>query len=242
MDRSVTPWRVLDAEAETAPAGTGRAERTGSGETTPWRTWPVLGGLAIALGLVGVAAAVVMSGPSPVATIETDQAAAAATGGGGAASPSAAPATTIVVHVAGAVRRPGLVTLSDGARVADAIDAAGGLGPRVDPARLSAELNLAARVADGERVVVPSRDDPTPVAVGGGPGPAAGGAAASGPVDLNRATASELDALPGIGPATSAKIIAAREEQPFRTVDELLERKVVGKATLAKIRDLVVIR
>jgi len=168
---------------------------------------------------------------------------------------AAAPATAeVVVHVAGAVRRPGLVTLPAGSRVGDAIDAAGGLGPRVDVARLGTEVNLAAVIGDGERVVVPSRDDPVTGSAGGAGGGASGGTTPGGtdgssgrtgqggPVDLNHASAKELEALPGIGEVTAAKIIEARSEQPFRSVDELLERKIVGTAMLAKFHDLVVVR
>ena len=102
-------------------------------------------------------------------------------------------------------------------------------------------LGTAALLRDGDQVVVPSRDDPAP---GGGSGGSVGAGAshAPGPVDLNRATASELDALPGIGPVTANKIIAARDERPFTTVDDLRTRKILGAAAFAKIKDLVVVR
>ena len=95
--------------------------------------------------------------------------------------------------------------------------------------------------------MVPSRDDPSQppgrrVTERRRRGRRDGGGAAAGPVDLNRATPAELDALPGIGPVTTAKIIAAREAQPFTSVDDLRTRKLVGPSTFEKLRDLVVVR
>lgn len=150
----------------------------------------------------------------------------------------------LVIEVAGAVARPGLYRLPLGARVADAIAAAGGYSPRVDAARATASLNLAARLSDGDRVVVPSRDDTAGGAPTGG-GITSGSTGTAGttmPVDLNHATATELDGLPGIGPVTAAKIIASREERPFSSVDELRSRKLVGPATFDKLRALVIVR
>lgn len=172
--------------------------------------------------------------------------------GGGTVSATGA-GSGIVVEVAGAVARPGLYHLVPGARVADAITAAGGYSRRVDAARTTAALNLAAHLADGDRVIVPSRDDPTAglgasggsasIGAGGasdaaGSGGAAGGA---GLVDLNRATVAELDALPGIGPVTAAKIVAARQERPFRSVAELRDRKLVGPSVFARLRSHVTV-
>lgn len=163
------------------------------------------------------------------------------------AGPGQSPPTWMV-DVGGAVVRPGLYALPPGSRVADAIRAAGGYGARVDAAAAAARLNLAEVLHDGAKVTVPERGVSTGRALPGGawpggalPGSAGQGGSGGARIDLNRASAGELDTLPGIGPATAAKIIAAREEQPFRSVDELLQRKVVSASVLAKIRPLVTV-
>ena len=128
----------------------------------------------------------------------------------------------------------------------DAITAAGGYAPGVDAVAASSQLNLAAPLKDGEQVRVPSRDDPTPTPAGAGmtgSGSGAGsGSSSGGPLDLNSASSSALDALPGIGPATAAKIIASREETPFHSVRDLLTRKLVSQSTFDKLSALVTVR
>ena len=132
-----------------------------------------------------------------------------------------------------------------GSSVRDAVDAAGGFSPRVDAGRVAAELNLAAPLADGQQVRVPSRDDPTPGSGGSGAGGsgAAGGAGGSGSglIDLNAATQAELESLPGIGPVTAAKIIEARTQARFRTIDELRERGLVGEKTFDSLKALIAV-
>ncbi|MBX3031832.1 MAG: helix-hairpin-helix domain-containing protein [Chloroflexi bacterium] len=146
----------------------------------------------------------------------------------------------VVVDVQGAVVRPGLVEVPAGGRVGDAIALAGGFGPRVDLAAASHQLNLAELARDGTKVHVPAIGDVVTVAA-----PSTGGAETSsrgdGRVDLNTATEAELDALPGVGPATIAKIVAARTEMPFRTPDEIRSRGIVGQATWLKLEALVTV-
>ncbi len=139
-----------------------------------------------------------------------------------------------MVDVAGAVRSPGLYRLPEGARVADALARAGGATAK---AQLEL-LNQAARVADGEQIVVPARGAAGAAVVGAGGAGEAG--AASGPVHLNGATLEQLDALPGVGPVTAQKIVSYREEHGgFRSVDELDAIPGIGPARLEQLRDLV---
>jgi len=160
--------------------------------------------------------------------------------------PSGASSTTVagvvVVDVVGAVRAPGVVHVRNGSRVVDAIAAAGGAAPDADVAR----LNLAAPVADGSRIAVPKVGQPAvavdPGAVTGAPGGASAGSAPAGPVDINTATAAELDALPGVGPATAAAIVTDREQHgPFASVDDLSRVRGIGPAKLAQLHDLVTV-
>jgi competence protein ComEA len=146
---------------------------------------------------------------------------------------------TLLVHVAGAVVAPGVHEVADGARVIDAIDAAGGLAPMADVAR----INLAARVTDGERVYVPAvGEDPPPALVGGGAAAGGGAGGTPGPVDLNAADAATLDSLPGVGPSTAAAIIEHRERiGGFTSVEQLLDVRGIGEAKLEQLRSLVTV-
>ncbi|MEY3072338.1 MAG: hypothetical protein RLZZ353_534 [Actinomycetota bacterium] len=165
--------------------------------------------------------------------------------GGGARAPASdpfapggplGPAAGPTVHVTGAVALPGLLTLAPGARVGDAVAAAGGALPDAWLDR----VNLARPVADGEQVHVPrvGEDAPPPAASG----PTSQGILPDGRVDLNRATAEELATLPGIGPARAAAIIAAREEQPFDEPGDLRRVPGIGEATFQRLAPLVAVR
>lgn len=159
-------------------------------------------------------------------------------------TPTSSPTTTaapVLVHVVGAVASPGVQQLPSGSRVLDAVEAAGGPTAEAD----LSQLNLAAPVADGSQVRVPATGEvvagPLVVVPSGGGGGGAGGA--PGPVDLNAAGAAQLEALPGVGPATAAAIVAWRERDgPFTSVDQLLEVRGIGPAKFEALRDLVVVR
>jgi competence protein ComEA len=167
-----------------------------------------------------------------------------ASAGTPSSAPAAAPpavrppplaASRLVVHVVGDVRRPGLYRLSQGARVADAVERAGGAKRSAD----LAAINLAAPLADGEQVAVPSKAP----AIAGGAVPRGGSdSGKQGPVHLNTATFDELDTLPGVGPATAQKILDYRTAHgAFRSVDELDAVPGIGPKRLDELRDLVVL-
>jgi len=167
------------------------------------------------------------SSPTPVAPAGVDD-------GGVVVS---APTRAAVVHVAGAVRHPGVYRLAAGARVQDAVRRAGGPTRRGD---VNA-INLAAIVQDGVQVVVPRR-----MAAGVAAAAAVAGAAADGsvvpsaPVNLNTATADQLDTLDGVGPATAQKILEYRQQHGgFRTVDDLAQVPGIGPKKLAALRGKV---
>ncbi len=255
---STTPTIGQALPAPPAPPGLGPAA-DGGRSRNPRAS--VIG--VVAAGIAAILAIGVVVGGSPAATLELPGGAGdgggaltvgrmpgpGSTGPAGAGSASGSPATPapLVIDVAGAVRRPGVYRLDPGSRVVDAVAAAGGYGPRVD-AEAASRINLAAPLRDGEQVRIPSRDDAVPLSpaaaadTGGGGGSGGGTASSSGAlVDINTASAAQLDTLPGVGPATAAKIIAAREEAPFASVEELRSRGVVGEATFGKIRELVTV-
>ncbi len=154
---------------------------------------------------------------------------AAAASGGGASG-------TVTVDVTGKVKRPGIVVLDAGARVVDAVDAAGGARPGVD----LASLNLARLLVDGEQIVVGAPAAAT-IAPPPGGAPAVPGAPTA-PVNLNLATPAELETLPDVGPVTAAAIVAWRDEHGgFSSVDELLEVDGIGDVTLEKLAPYVTV-
>jgi competence protein ComEA len=151
-------------------------------------------------------------------------------------SPTTAAQGPVVVYVAGAVVRPGVYPVGSGARVADAVGAAGGTTPDAD----MDPLNLATRLSDGDRVFVPRKGQAPPAVLG--PGPAGGGSTTSGPVNLNTATAEQLETLSGVGPATAQAIITWRQQHGrFRSVQDLLEVRGIGPAKLESLRDQVTV-
>jgi len=144
-----------------------------------------------------------------------------------AVDPNGGESRVITVHVAGAVRSPGVVEVAADGRVGDAIAAAGGALPDADLAR----VNLAAPLGDGQQVLVPTTS-----------AAATGAVADDGRVRINLAGIDELETLPGVGPVLAQRIVAYREEHgPFTVVEDLLDVSGIGEAKLAALREVVLV-
>ena len=210
------------------------------------------GGIALAviaaLAVLITIFTVIRQRPAPVASANLPPVQMVSTGvptpAGPTTSAPPAPGQAMVVSVIGLVQQPGLVTLAPDARVADAVTAAGGALRGAD----TVGLNLARHLADGEQIVVglaaPAGRPATLGSSVGGPAPPADRPAAPAkpavPVDLNTATAEQLDALPGVGPVTAAAIVAWRSANGrFSTVEQLGEIDGIGPARLEKLRPMV---
>ena len=248
------PVKDVTTEEADLDAGTGATVQPGwfaRAVSVDWRAARVDPGLRGALALLAVALAVAgvaglltwrarpTAEPVPVPPARYLAATSANPGPPSASASSSASASTIVVAVAGRVRRPGIVTLARGARVVDALQAAGGPVPGADLGL----LNLARPLGDGEQVVV---GVPAPDAAArtgpAGPGSGPGNPGAGGPVNVNAATADELVALPGIGPVTAQRIVDWRVEHGrFASVDQLRQVPGIGPAKLAQIRGRVTV-
>ncbi|WP_138733080.1 ComEA family DNA-binding protein [Modestobacter excelsi] len=215
----------------------GRTARLDPGRPGAWALWAaaVLAALAV-VGWTWLDRPAVDQVPTPSSTTPASATHASATPSPAPeSSPPATPAGTVVVSVVGQVGTPGLVTLPAGARVADALAAAGGLLPEADPAA----VNAAAVLGDGQQIAVGVPGAAAPA--GGAPGAAVPVASsAAGPVDLNTATAADLDALPGIGPVLAQRIVDHRTANgPFTSVDQLDDVSGIGPAVFADLVDRV---
>ncbi len=138
---------------------------------------------------------------------------------------------SVTVDVEGAVRQPGVYTIPSGKRIGDAIAAAGGLSEEADTDKIGQSVNLAAKLLDGAKLYIPKKGDSSPVSRPGSPG--SGNTSALG-ISINTATASELDSLPGVGPATAKKII---DNRPYQTLEELVRKKVISQSLFEKLKD-----
>ncbi|GAA4156205.1 hypothetical protein GCM10022286_06210 [Gryllotalpicola daejeonensis] len=203
--------------------------------------WRIGVGAAIVLLVLGVAVAVVAGlvsgggGAQPIAELTPSP--------GGVVTPATAvpTAASVVIHVLGQVKRPGVYELPDGARVIDAVGAAGGFTAGAD----QSGLNLAQVLADGQQVLVPTPGQALPpAAAAGGSGATAGGTPAPGAkIDLNAATLEQLETLPRVGPAMAQRIIDWRTQNGrFASVDDLKNVTGIGDKTFADLKDLVAVR
>jgi competence protein ComEA len=215
---------------EESPDQPGAVERIRIvGESLPFEH-PLLAA-AVAVALVAVAAFAFLRPEPPPVELSLPQAEPGAAVG--AEAEAEATPSRLTVHAAGAVRNPGVYELEAGARVADLLELAGGALPEAD----LDSLNLAEPLADGTQVLVLRRGEAVPAGAA-----AAGADRPAAKVNLNTASAADLEALPGIGPATAEAIIRHREEKGrFRSVSDLLDVRGIGEAKLSKLRPLVTV-
>lgn len=205
-------------------------------------------GAALVLVLIGLGVAVAVTIFAPhggTSTVPPVSASTRVEASSGAAAPAAATSAPVFVHVLGAVRHPGLYQLRSGARVVDAIGAAGGFAPAAE----QGGVNLARVLSDGEQVVVPTKGQAAPpgaaaargtagASVGGGAGTAASGAK----VNLNSATQAELETLPRIGPALAQRIIDWRTKNGrFASIQDLANVTGIGEKTFDGLKELVTV-
>lgn len=208
--------------------------------------------VVIALGVVGARAAGVMGGyritepPTTTGSELSSGETSSGVGPNGAAlgSPSRA-VGEIVVHVAGAVIRPGVYSLPQGSRAVDAVEAAGGESVHAAPFA----INLASVLADGTQIYIPTKKEvaegwaapAVSVSTPSGGSPGTGSVTAGGPVNLNTAGVAELDTLPGIGQVTAGKIVSDREMNgPFRSLEDLDRISGIGEAKIGALKGLAV--
>ncbi|BBX97201.1 ComEA family DNA-binding protein [Mycobacterium lacus] len=247
------PNSLLPRWLPDTPRGTGWVARV---RADPGRAGAIALAVVAALAVLVTIFTLVRDRPAPVMSAKLPSvervSPASGTSPRSSASPGAGPDRPVVVSVVGLVHTPGLVTLAPGARIADALQAAGGAIDGAD----TIGLNMARQVGDGEQIVVglaPASGQPTAlgssVSAGTASGPVSGPPAAPGTsgrpqpgdvLDLNSATVEQLDTLPGVGPVTAAAIVAWRQHNgKFTSVDQLADVDGIGPARLDKLRALV---
>ena len=224
-----------------------RHRAAGETERTPSRRLRVGVGAATVLLIAAFVVAILLTGLTggqsvPLSSVSAPPSPSGSSARAGSSSevsgsPTASPAgDELYVHVSGAVNRPGLIRVAVGARVVDAIEAAGGFAETADPSG----VNLARKVQDGEQLRVPMLGE-APAAIGGAE-PGATGGSSGGLVDLNRATAAQLETLPRIGPALAQRIIEWRESNgPFAAVTDLRNVTGVGDKIFDALKDRVTV-
>ncbi len=249
MDPLPADWKTLGDPVPLGPARTRSADQSRRTDRPAQGPWLLAAALLLSGGAALLAITVMAwsADPSEVVLTGTDVTGSVLPERPSPIGPSPVPVVEeLVVDVEGGVVRPGVHRLAASSRVGDAIAAAGGYAPRVDAAAAALTLNLAAPLADGEKIHVPVLGEggaapsvpPTPPTAAGAVG---GSGTSSGPIDLNHADGPTLETLPGIGPVTAGEIIAAREVAPFTTIDDLRSRGIVGPVTMEQIRPLVTV-